>query len=159
MIWYNIDRKSNIFVVGHSDSTRSDHLPESLMYKALDLMFPSEAFINHYRPDWIKNPSTGFSLEIDRFYPHLKLAFEYNGKSHNISPQRKKDRIKREACESREIVFVVVPAIHKIYSYELRHLIEKSRSRLSGGTFNQFQKSRPVFRTTYHKIDTNKIWA
>ena len=38
-------------------------------------------FIFNYRPDWLKRES-GYNLEIDIFFPELKLGVEYNGEQH-----------------------------------------------------------------------------
>lgn len=39
-----------------------------------------------YRPDFLKNPKTGRCLEIDAYYPDLRLGIEYNGIQHYKFP-------------------------------------------------------------------------
>lgn len=65
--------------------------------------------ICNYRPEWMKNPQTGHSLEIDIYFPKSKIAIEYNGiqhykqvffaknisKHHTLSEIKKRDKIKK----------------------------------------------------------------
>ena len=48
-----------------------------------------------YRPNFLKNPKTGRHLEIDAYFPDLKLGIEYNGIQHYNYPnhihQNRKD--------------------------------------------------------------------
>lgn len=39
-----------------------------------------------YRPEFLKNPETGRRLEIDAFFPELRLGIEYNGIQHYKFP-------------------------------------------------------------------------
>lgn len=39
-----------------------------------------------YRPEFLKNPKTGRCLEIDAYFPDLKLGIEYNGIQHYKFP-------------------------------------------------------------------------
>jgi hypothetical protein len=50
------------------------HILESL----LDL----SAKINYLGFDWLRNPRTDYLLEIDIWFPDIKLAIEYDGKQH-----------------------------------------------------------------------------
>ena len=47
------------------------------------------------RPNWLKNPETGYNLEIDCYNDELKLALEYNGEQHyewpNFTKQTKQE--------------------------------------------------------------------
>ena len=73
------------------------------------------------RPDFLVNPETMRNLELDMYNPDLKLALEYNGVQHYKYPnkfhrsreeheaQKKRDRIKAEACEKAGINLIIVP--------------------------------------------------
>lgn len=49
---------------------------ETTMKIYLDKIFPNEESSDNKRGRWLKG------LEIDRYYPNLKIGFEYNGKQH-----------------------------------------------------------------------------
>jgi hypothetical protein len=75
------------------------------------------------RPAWLRNTvhMTGRNLEIDCFNEELGIAVERNGIQHAIYPnvfhktldeftaQVQRDAFKRQVCEARELVFIVVP--------------------------------------------------
>lgn len=73
------------------------------------------------RPDWLRNPITNRSLELDGFNEELKLAFEYNGVQHykfttfmhrsndDFINQRMRDIFKISICRRRNIRLIVIP--------------------------------------------------
>lgn len=73
------------------------------------------------RPDWLRNPTTGRNLELDHYYPTLKLAIEYNGKHHYkrhrkyhktkaaFEDQQARDKLKSELCAKAGIKLIVIP--------------------------------------------------
>lgn len=74
------------------------------------------------RPDFLRNPVTGYSLELDLYNPELKLAVEYNGKQHyhynsmmhqssrdRFQNQQYKDIMKKDMCKKNDITLIVVP--------------------------------------------------
>lgn len=77
-------------------------------------------FIN-CKPNWLINPKTKRSLELDCYNEELKLALEYNGEYHYKYPNHTncteekfkyqvwKDRIKRQICKDKGIYLIVVP--------------------------------------------------
>lgn len=78
-----------------------------------------------YRPSFFKNPDTGSPLEIDAYYPDLKLGIEYNGIQHYIFPNYvnpdtpqgkrdfenglKRDILKRTLAEENGIKIIEIP--------------------------------------------------
>jgi hypothetical protein len=75
------------------------------------------------RPAWLRNTvhETGRNLEIDCFNEELGIAVEHNGIQHvqypnpfhktleEFTAQVQRDVLKRQVCEARGLVFIVVP--------------------------------------------------
>ncbi|MDR3570657.1 MAG: hypothetical protein P4L81_00435 [Candidatus Pacebacteria bacterium] len=74
------------------------------------------------RPPWLRNTvhQTGRNLEIDCFNEALGIAVEHNGQQHykfgvfhktleEFTAQVQRDALKRQVCEARGLVFIVVP--------------------------------------------------
>ena len=70
--------------------------------------FPDSGAVYNHRPDWLKNPETGRNLELDIYYPELKLAVEFNGSQHKFLLQRRKDWFKNKQCSERGILMLSV---------------------------------------------------
>ena len=51
-------------------------LSRDILEKIMGLKFPKK------RPKWLKNPKTGYPLELDGYCEELGIAFEYNGRQH-----------------------------------------------------------------------------
>lgn len=76
----------------------------------LDKVLPTEEYMDNYRPDWLKNPETGCNLELDRFYPNLKIGIEFNGPQHrkkNNEAQWNRDRTKKHLCAKHGVIRIV----------------------------------------------------
>lgn len=101
---------------------------ETLMFHALNLIFPGERHLDHHRPDWLVNPRTGKNLELDRYYPDLDLAFEYNGRHHDDRQQQVRDAIKVEACRRRGIALVIVPSGYAISAKDIVDMVAEARA-------------------------------
>ena len=93
---------------------------------------------NKARPDFLRNPVTGgsFNLELDCYNPELKLAVEYNGAQHYkyipyfhknkeaFLNQKYRDLIKLNMCKDNRITLIEVP--HTIEVPQIRgYLITK----------------------------------
>ena len=86
-------------------------LGEKNMKIILDKLLPNYKFIDNYRPDWLKNPITNKNLELDRYYPDLKIGFEFNGVQHrkkNNIEQWERDKIKKKLCGQAGVIKLVV---------------------------------------------------
>lgn len=110
------------------------YFSEALMKKILDEIYPEEYNENNQRYEWLRSIHSKYPLQLDRFYPELGLAFEYNGKGHynfeayvgtclsngNISEEtlidlrdkfqkyQANDRTKREICKKLNIKLVTI---------------------------------------------------
>lgn len=110
---------------------------EALMFKILNQVFPDEEYINNGYYSWLLSPRSA-PMQLDRYYPKLKLAFEYMGSQHyefNKYFHRTKDAfvylqecdiIKRKICKDKGISLI-----------EIRHdediTIDLIKSKLEGG--------------------------
>lgn len=91
---------------------------EILTRRALEQLY-GEKFPS-VRPNWLKNPRTGYNLELDGYCEKLKMAFEYHGEQHRIFPnnfhktfeefkdQVIRDKDKADICEKRGIYLIIV---------------------------------------------------
>lgn len=52
---------------------------EAIMQEYLSLLIDSDQFTDNARPGFLVSPLTGERLELDRFYPQAKVAFEFHG--------------------------------------------------------------------------------
>lgn len=85
---------------------------ETLFKEILDYFYVTK-YIDNYRPDWLKNPSTKKNLEIDRYYPEFKLGFEFNGLHHKVVKQQiYRDKLKKKLCIKRGVILKVVNIQH-----------------------------------------------
>lgn len=87
---------------------------EAQMQYALNLIFPEASYIDGGYYSFLPSPK-GAPLQLDRYYPRLKLAFEYDGAQHtSFNPFIHKtqeafnylqecDRLKNELCEKHGI--------------------------------------------------------
>lgn len=84
---------------------------QAILREILRLLVPIEQASDEMRPDFLKNPLTGFSLELDIYYYEEKIGFEFNAPQHDrltelfpyadeLDRQRIRDHIKRKACEA-----------------------------------------------------------
>lgn len=73
------------------------------------------------RPNFLKNPVTGFNLELDGYCEELKIAFEYDGEWHfqkhfaddNLDQRKNRDTLKDELCKQHGILLYRVPYTQK----------------------------------------------
>lgn len=73
------------------------------------------------RPDFLKNPITGYNLELDCYNEILNLGLEYNGKQHYYYTQKfhknkeafkcqeYRDYLKKQMCKENNTVLIIVP--------------------------------------------------
>jgi hypothetical protein len=78
------------------------------------------------RPDWLRNPGTGYPLELDFWLPDLKVGIEVQGRQHleyiphfhdsikGFEKQLQHDEIKRQTCKEIGVFFYEVFELHDI---------------------------------------------
>lgn len=96
-------------------------------------------------PNWLLNPETGRTLELDCYNDELKIAVEYNGEQHYKWPnftnqtyqqfinQVRRDTLKLDLCDKNGVYLIVVPynvSYDNIPSYIMSHLPETIQRRL-----------------------------
>ncbi len=98
-------KKQNLPLVGEG------YVKEKLMKRLLESLFPQELHKDNGRYNWLQG------MELDRFYPRLNLAFEYQGEGHfkeipffrgNLKEFQQRDAIKRELCQTRGIILIEI---------------------------------------------------
>lgn len=106
-----------------------------------------KAIYNH-RPDWLKNEKTGKNLELDIFYPELKLAIEANGIFHKLYSQKLRDSLKKSLCVKNGIKLISakdpIELMHK-----LKKLTGKKVSKISKTKIYCYQPNKSVFGQKY----------
>lgn len=92
---------------------------EGQMQKALNNILPEADFIDNGYYSWLPSPK-GSPLQLDRYYPELKLAFEFQGRQHyEFNPYMHKDRAafeylrkcdakKKRICKERGITLIAI---------------------------------------------------
>jgi len=89
-------------------------------------ILPNRNVKYNYRPDWLKNPKTGYNLELDIYYASLKFAIEVDGFTHKIDNyQKEKDRYKDMVCNLRGVYLYRVSDLKKLLGKPLGELLEK----------------------------------
>jgi hypothetical protein len=78
---------------------------EDLFFESLRLVLkPSVVVFRNYRPDFLRNPATGFNLELDFYIPCIQVAFEIQGQHHYDSAgQIQRDTLKRELVSRHKV--------------------------------------------------------
>lgn len=99
---------------------RAEFAGEALMRSYLSLIVESDESEDWSRPEFLVNPASGERMELDRYYPVHRVAFEFNGRQHykaagpfvkwEVEAQRKRDQLKRLICKAKNIELVVVHA-------------------------------------------------
>lgn len=93
---------------------------EAIMKEYLTLLIDSNQFTENARPGFLINPLTGELLELDRFYQHAAVGYEFHGTQHDrpterftqaqVETQRVRDLIKAGLCLYNGIQLVIVRA-------------------------------------------------
>lgn len=101
--------------------SRSEKLTREIFERIMSVEFPT------IRPDFLKNPKTGYNLELDGYNENLKLAFEYNGEQHYkfkkyfhdtedaFKIQREHDEFKYKKCVELGITIISIPYTFNCY--------------------------------------------
>jgi hypothetical protein len=121
------------------------------------------------KPEWLLNPETNKSLELDGYNDELKLAFEYNGIQHynnsfytktrnTLSKQQQRDIIKNKICNEKGIKLITIPYI--IDNEEIKNyiIIELKKLGYDIDENVKIDKSK-VYRINKHKEFEKKVNA
>jgi len=95
---------------------------EFITKKIFTFLLPNEQVIYNTRPDWLKF-KTGNNLELDIFYPQLKLAIEVNGFSHQHNFQKERDKFKRKRCRKKGIFLLNINNFSDLFIEQNRNLL------------------------------------
>jgi len=99
---------------------------ESIAYKLIKEFYGDVEILVNHRPDWLKNPFTGFNLELDFYIPSKSVAYEIQGPHHYKKSDRSqqwRDKYKKQQCEYKRITLVTVVADQRDF-YALRNLFK-----------------------------------
>lgn len=92
---------------------------EGLMQKVLNDLLPEAEYVDNGYYSWLPSPK-GSPLQLDRYYPKLKIAFEFNGQQHyKYNPYmhqsvqafeylQKCDEKKARECEKRGVTLISI---------------------------------------------------
>lgn len=98
---------------------------ELILFRALDQLLAGHDFINHGYYSFLPSPK-GYPLQLDRYYPDLKLGWEFDGKQHeeynkylhkskkNFEYYKQCDKLKELNCTKKGITLIRVAWNHKI---------------------------------------------
>ena len=130
-----------------------NHIGEAIMHEALALIVATDVCQEGARPEFLRNPATGERMELDRYYPNDRVAFEFNGRQHyaaterfskdKVMAQRKRDAVKRQICKKYGIKLVVVRAEDLTFVQMLRKvgdLLPRGSLRIFGRTIQYLNK-------------------
>lgn len=96
----------------------SSSIGEKILREILDEIIINKNAIYNYRGNEITNDITGQPLELDIYYPDLKLAFEFQGEQHyketnfanakQVNSIKQRDEIKVVKCEENGITLITI---------------------------------------------------
>lgn len=136
-------QESDLLMGGNKKRNKSESIGERICRQSLEKIYGKE-FPNK-RPDFLKNPETGYNLELDGYNEELQIGFEYNGIQHYIFPnwihksneeflnQVRRDIYKLEACDRAGIYIITIPyeiPHNMIYDYIVYYLPENVQRRM-----------------------------
>lgn len=114
---------------------------ELILFKALDPLLKGHKYINHGYYSFLLSPK-GYPMQLDRYYPDLKLAWEFDGKQHseynkyihrskqNFEYYKQCDRLKEKQCREEDITLIRIAWNYKITEDALRLDIKKANPEL-----------------------------
>jgi hypothetical protein len=112
---YPVQRYNNV----NSQQTKTSKGEDIMIEVVEDIL--QQKIQRNIRPDFLRNPETGKSLEIDCYHEEYKLAIEYNGIQHYKFPsayhksekefydQLYRDRLKKKLCDDAGVYLLPVP--------------------------------------------------
>lgn len=119
---------------------------QRILTEILEHLFSGVKARQNARPWWLEG------LEIDIFYPEMRIGFEFQGDQHyvdiygNLSDQKARDARKKEICRQRGIKLFLIDAI----DLDCKRLFLKLRPHLKWLDAS-FQKEDPMVAKLDHK--------
>lgn len=98
---------------------------EFCLNKILNDIFPDMSYIDGGYYSFLQSPK-GYPMQLDRYYPRLHLAFEFDGKQHSsdveyfykneeqFKYQQECDRLKEDLCNQNKIIVIRINYNDKI---------------------------------------------
>jgi very-short-patch-repair endonuclease len=114
---------------------------EMQMFAVIDTILSGYDFINHGYYSFLLSPKLS-PLQLDRYYPDLKLAFEYDGKQHdeyvkfihksksNFDYYKVCDALKDKGCKQRGITLIRVDHKDKLNEQLVARKIKEANEAL-----------------------------
>lgn len=114
---------------------------ELYLFAILNKILPTYAYINHGYYSMLTSPKGG-QMQLDRYYPDLKLAFEYDGSQHdtytpfihktmtNFTYMQQCDVLKDKLCKDLGITLIRVSYKHKVTDDAIKMDIKKQDAEL-----------------------------
>lgn len=114
---------------------------ELYLFAILNSILKDHCYINHGYYSMLPSPK-GSPLQLDRYYPELKLAFEYDGQQHesfnkfihktldNYKYMMECDKLKDEYCKELGMTLIRVSYKHKITDEAIKVDIKKQNPEL-----------------------------
>jgi len=108
--------------------SKKEEVCRKILEEMYHLPFPS------VRPEWLRNPETGYPLEIDCYNDELKLGLECNGEQHYVWPnftgqtldqfkaQVRRDIFKVDRCDQNGVYLITIP--YSVPNYMLKDYIK-----------------------------------
>ena len=121
---------------------------ELILFRALDQLLVGHDFINHGYYSFLPSPK-GYPLQLDRYYPELKLAWEFDGKQHeeynkyihkskkNFEYYKECDKLKEINAKAKGITLIRIAWNYKITPEALKLDILKANKSLHDTLFKK----------------------
>lgn len=77
---------------------------EAIMKELLNILIDDQHFEDNARPGFVINPGTQERLEVDRYYPGARVAFEFNGPQHYRTTEKFSDPVAVQAQRARDLI-------------------------------------------------------
>lgn len=114
---------------------------ELYLFAVLNNILSEHLFINHGYYSMLPSPRGGY-MQLDRYYPELKLAFEFDGLQHdvytpfihktmaNYEYMKECDQLKDKLCKDLGITLIRVSQKHKVTDQAIKIDIKKANGEL-----------------------------
>lgn len=129
----------------------------------LRILFKGYDFSENYRPDWMRNPETGYPLEFDFWLSDAKIAIEVQGRQHyeyiphfhgtidNFNKQVQRDQFKRDFCQSANIHFYEISTKEDIDLF-----IEKAKAHSKPLSYALHKKNTALKSLEYYAAELGR---